>query len=63
MPARGWSSRWWRCPASGRCPSRDEPELEEARLFYVAATRSTQSLIVTASGDGGFAARLAAAGV
>lgn len=50
-------------PGIGQMPEPGEPELEEARLFYVAATRSTQSLIVTASGDGGFAARLAAAGV
>ena len=36
-----------------------DDEKEEARLFYVAATRATQRLVVTVSGAGGFGARLA----
>ena len=37
------------------CP---EDEKDEARLFYVAATRATHRLVITASGDGGFGRRL-----
>jgi hypothetical protein len=33
-------------------------EREEARLFYVGATRATQRLVIGASGSGTFAARL-----
>ena len=33
-------------------------EGEEARLFYVGATRATQRLVIGASGGGKFAARL-----
>ncbi len=36
----------------------DEPE-EDARLFYVAATRATHSLLITVSGEGEFGKRLA----
>lgn len=32
----------------------------KARLFLAAATRATHKLIITASGEGGFAAKLAA---
>jgi hypothetical protein len=42
----------WRMPAEG------EHEREEARLFYVGATRATQRLVIGASGDEKFAARL-----
>ena len=35
----------------GRMPAAGEDEREEARLFYVGATRATQRLVVTASGD------------
>ena len=41
----------------GQMPTPDHDEADEARLFYVAATRATQALIVGLSGDGGFAAR------
>jgi hypothetical protein len=40
-------------PGLGYMPTIGEDEREEARLFYVAATRATQRLVVTASGDGG----------
>ncbi|MDQ6680391.1 MAG: AAA family ATPase, partial [Pseudomonadota bacterium] len=42
----------------GGMPGAKEDESEEARLFYVAATRATQALFITLSGDGEFANRL-----
>ncbi|CAM3408533.1 NERD domain-containing protein/DEAD/DEAH box helicase [Polaromonas hydrogenivorans] len=42
----------------GRMPAAGEDEREEARLFYVGATRATQRLVITASGEGGFGRRL-----
>jgi UvrD-like helicase C-terminal domain/Nuclease-related domain/AAA domain len=44
---------------AGQMPEPGQDEAEEARLFYVAATRATQRLIIPLSGDGRFAARLA----
>jgi superfamily I DNA/RNA helicase len=38
----------------GRMPLAGEDELNEAQLFYVAATRATEHLIVTVCGDGLF---------
>jgi superfamily I DNA/RNA helicase len=46
-------------PGVGQMPAQGEDEHEEARLFYVAATRATQRLVITVSGDGGFGRRLA----
>jgi hypothetical protein len=46
---------------AGHMPEEGHDEAEEARLFYVAATRATQRLIVPLSGTGKFAARLAVA--
>ena len=43
---------------SGRMPEDGEDEAEEARLFYVAATRATQRLFIPLSGAGKFASRL-----
>ena len=43
---------------AGRMPAEGEDEREEARLFYVGATRATQRLVIGASGNGKFAARL-----
>lgn len=43
---------------AGRMPAEGEDEREEARLFYVGATRATQRLVIGASGGGRFAARL-----
>lgn len=45
-------------PGVGQMPAAGEHEQEEARLFYVAATRATQRLVITVSGDGGFGRRL-----
>ena len=45
-------------PGAGQMPASGEDEHEEARLFYVAATRATQRLVITVSGDGGFGRRL-----
>lgn len=43
---------------AGQMPAPGEDEREEARLFYVGATRATQRLVIGASGGGKFAARL-----
>ena len=43
----------------GHMPTKGENELDEARLFYVGATRATQKLIITVSGtNDGFAQKL-----
>jgi len=47
-------------PGVGQMPAPGDDEQEEARLFYVAATRATQRLVITTSGDGGFGGRLVA---
>lgn len=44
----------------GSMPRDGEEVSDEARLFYVAATRATHRLIVTVSGEGAFARALAA---
>lgn len=46
---------------AGQMPAEGQDEREEARLFYVAATRATQRLFIPLSGEGRFAARLMAA--
>jgi ATP-dependent exoDNAse (exonuclease V) beta subunit len=43
---------------AGRMPAEGEDEREEARLFYVGATRATQRLVIGASGGRKFAGRL-----
>ncbi|HML82077.1 MULTISPECIES: NERD domain-containing protein/DEAD/DEAH box helicase [Thiomonas] len=43
---------------AGRMPAEGEDEREEARLFYVGATRATQRLVIGASGNGKFASRI-----
>ncbi|MEI8168349.1 MAG: 3'-5' exonuclease [Rhodoferax sp.] len=43
----------------GQMPAAGEDERDEARLFYVGATRATQRLVIGVSGDGGFGGRLA----
>jgi superfamily I DNA/RNA helicase len=43
----------------GHLPEPGEDETDEARLFYVAATRATQRLVLTMSADGRIAQRLA----
>lgn len=45
----------------GRMPEEDQEEADEARLFYVAATRATQQLFIPLSGSGKFASRFPAA--
>jgi hypothetical protein len=42
----------------GGMPQTGQSEADEAKLFYVAATRATQSLCITLSGAGEFARRL-----
>ena len=43
---------------AGQMPEEAQDEVEEARLFYVAATRATQRLLIPLSGTGKFATRL-----
>jgi hypothetical protein len=45
-------------PGVGHMPAADESELDAARVFYVAATRATQKLVVGVGGDGAFGRRL-----
>ncbi len=45
-------------PGVGHMPAPGEDEKEAARVFYVAATRATQRLVIGVGGDGGFGARL-----
>jgi DNA helicase IV len=44
-------------PGVGSMPAPGADEKEEARLFYVAATRATEKLLLTISGDGAFGKR------
>jgi superfamily I DNA/RNA helicase len=39
-------------PGVGHMPAKGEDEQEVARVFYVAATRATQRLVVGVGGDG-----------
>lgn len=41
-------------PAVGHMPAPGEDKKEAARVFYVAATRATQRLVIGVGGDGGF---------
>ncbi|MDR3368352.1 3'-5' exonuclease [Rhodoferax sp.] len=45
-------------PDVGHMPAKGEDEKEAARVFYVAATRATQRLVMGVSGNGGFGERL-----
>ena len=45
-------------PGVGHMPAAGEDEKEAARVFYVAATRATQRLVVGVSGVGGFGQQL-----
>ncbi|KQO26857.1 DNA helicase II [Acidovorax sp. Leaf76] len=45
-------------PGVGHMPVAGEDEKDAARVFYVAATRATHRLVITASGDSGFESRL-----
>jgi hypothetical protein len=47
-------------PGVGHMPEAGEDEGEEARLFYVAATRATQELYITLSGNGAYINRFPA---
>ena len=50
-------------PGVGHMPAPGEDEKEAARVFYVAATRATQRLVMGLGGDGGgggFGVRLGA---
>ena len=45
-------------PCVAHMPAEGEDEQEAARVFYVAATRATQRLVIGAGGDGRFTSRL-----
>jgi superfamily I DNA/RNA helicase len=45
---------------AGNMPAKGEDEREEAKLFYVGATRATHRLIIGMGGEGRFGQRLAA---
>ena len=47
-------------PGVGHMPGPDENEEEEMRLFYAAATRATEQLLITVSRTGAFGRRLVA---
>jgi len=47
-------------PGVGHMPAPGEAEKDEARLFYVAATRATQRLVLGVGGEGGFGRRFEA---
>ena len=47
-------------PGVGHMPAPGEDEKEAARVFYVAATRATQRLVMGVGGARGFAAKLKA---
>lgn len=49
-------------PGVGHMPANGEDEKEAARVFYVAATRATQRLVMGVGGDGGFGNRLSPPG-
>jgi superfamily I DNA/RNA helicase len=45
-------------PGVGHMPAAGEDEQEAARVFYVAATRATQRLVIGVGGDGKFFTRM-----
>ena len=47
-------------PGVGNMPESGESQANKARLFYVAATRATETLFITLSGRGGYMDRFAA---
>jgi superfamily I DNA/RNA helicase len=47
-------------PGVGRTPETGSNDADEARLFYVAATRATHTLYITLSGNGGYMDRFPA---
>jgi Nuclease-related domain/UvrD-like helicase C-terminal domain/AAA domain len=47
-------------PGVGHMPAAGEDEQEAARVFYVAATRATQRLVIGVGGEGGFGAQISA---
>ena len=49
-------------PGVGHMPAAGEDEKEAARVFYVAATRATQRLVIGVGGDAGFGQRVAGSG-
>jgi len=56
--SKGLEFRVVALPGVGHMPSKGEDEQEAARVFYVAATRATQRLVIGVGGDGGFGRKL-----
>ena len=56
--SKGLEFRVVALPGVGHIPAKGEDEKEAARVFYVAATRATQRLVIRVGGDGGFGWRL-----
>lgn len=52
--SRGLEFRVVALPGVGQLPASGEDEKEAARVFYMAATRATQRLVIAISGIGGF---------
>lgn len=50
-------------PGLGHMPAPGEDEKKAARVFYVAATRATHRLVITASGDAGFGNKLSVSNI
>ena len=44
-------------PGVGHMPAKGEDEIDAARVFYVAATRATQRLVIGVGGDSKFGQR------
>ena len=49
-------------PGVGHMPTKGEDEQEAARVFYVAATRATQRLVIGVGGDAGFGSKFGGTG-
>jgi len=45
-------------PGVGHMPAKGEDEQDSAPVFYVAATRAAQRLVIGVGGDGGFGTML-----
>ena len=45
-------------PGVGHIPAKGEDEQAAAQVFYVAATRATERLVIVVGGDGAFGQRL-----
>ena len=56
--SKGLEFRVVALPGVGHMPAKDEDEQEAAPVFYVAATRATQRLVIGVGGTSNFSLRL-----